>query len=262
MFQTSDFLMTWFTTNLISAFLLPPLNFLLVLLLGLFLLRRSPRTARWLTSISFALLWLASTPYVAEGGLHLLESQTSALSEPPPGAEAIVILGGGTYFHAPEYAGQDTVSERVLPRLRYGARLQRALQLPILVSGGKPLGNHVSEAQQMRMALEQDFQVPVRWTEDTSDNTQENARNAYLTLHKAGIHKIYLVTHGWHMLRASAAFRDAGFDVVEAPTAFTTRYRIDLLAFVPRAESLRDGKLFTHELLGLLWYQAKSALSH
>lgn len=259
--------MTWFTTNLISAFLLPPLNFLLALSIGLLLLRRRPRIAHWLIATSFALLWLASTPYIAEGGLHLLESQTSVpgtfrSGESAPGAAAIVIMGGGTYFHAPEYAGQDTVSELVLPRLRYGARLQRELRLPILVSGGKPLGNRVSEAQQMRVALEQDFQVPVRWTEDTSDNTQENARNAYLTLHKSGINKIYLVTHGWHMLRASAAFRRAGFAVVEAPTAFTTRYRIDLLAFVPHAESLLDSKYFFHEMFGLLWYQAKSALSH
>jgi len=258
--------MTWFTTNLISAFLLPPLSFLLVLLSGLLLLRRHPGTARWLLTLSCALLWLASTPYIAEGGLHLLESRTSVLDMSQSGKStldpaAIVILGGGTYFHAPEYAGQDTISELVLPRLRYGARLQRKWQLPILVSGGKPLGNHVAEAQQMRVALEQDFQVPVRWTEDTSDNTQENARNSYLTLHKAGIHKIYLVTHAWHMLRASAAFRAAGFEVVEAPTAFTTRYQIDLLAFIPCAEAVRDSKYFFHEAIGLLWYQAKSALS-
>ncbi len=178
--------MTWFTTNLITAFLLPPLSLLLVLLCGLLLFRRSPRLARGLIFASFALLWLASTPYIAEGALHLLEAQTSPLSQHPPGASAIVILGGGTYFHAPEYAGEDTVNEMVLPRLRYGARLHRALQLPILVSGGKLLGNHVSEAQQMRDALEQDFQVPVRWTEDASDNTLENARNSFQYFEKTG----------------------------------------------------------------------------
>jgi len=252
--------MTWLTTNLISAFLLPPLNLLLILLCGLLLFRRSPRLARGLIFISFALLWLASTPYVAEGSLHLLESQTTPLNEHPPTASAIVILGGGTYFHAAEYANQDTVSDMTLPRLRYGARLQRELQLPILVSGGKPLSNIVSEAQLMRAVLEQDFQVPVRWTEDASDNTLENARNSYRMLQKRGITKIYLVTHAWHMMRSAAAFRRAGFEVIEAPTAFTTRYRIDMLAFLPCAESLHYSKIFAHEVIGLLWYQAKSTL--
>ena len=252
--------MSWFATNLISNFLLPPLSLLLVLLPGILLFSRRPRLARRLIIASFALLWAASTPFISEGALHLLEAQTSPLAARTQTAAAIVILGGGTYFNAPEYAGQDTVSELVLPRLRYGARLQRELLQPILVTGGKPVGNSVSEAQLMRAALEQDFQVPVRWTEDSSDNTLENALNSYQTLKKAGIRKIYLVTHAWHMPRSAAAFRRAGFEVIEAPTAFTTRYQTDLLSFIPRAESLRDSKIFVHEAIGMLWYQAKSLI--
>ena len=250
--------MSWFATNFISAFLLPPLSLLIILLLGIVLFYCHPRAARRLFIVSFALLWLASTPFFAEGALHLIEAQP--LKQNPTAAQAIVILGGGSYFRAPEYAAHDTVSDPTLMRLRYGARLQREFQLPILVTGGRPLGNSTSEAEQMRASLEQDFQVPVRWTEDASDNTFENARNSYQALHKDGINKIYLVTHAWHMPRSAAAFRQAGFEVVEAPTAFTTRYQVDLLAFIPRAESLRDSKIFVHEVIGLLWYQAKSHL--
>ncbi len=252
--------MSWFTTNLISAFLLPPLSVLLLLLLGIVLLHRYPKAARRLLITSFALLSLASTPYIAEGALHLLETQP--LKQGSHAAGAIVILGGGSYFLAPEYAGQDTVSEATLLRLRYGARLQRELNLPILVTGGKPLGNSTSEAQQMRAALEQDFKVPVQWTEDSSDNTLENARNSYQILQKSGVRKIYLVTHAWHMPRAADVFRRAGFDVIEAPTAFITRYQTDLLAFIPRAGALRDSTIFIHEAIGMLWYQAKSLTSH
>lgn len=257
--------MSWMTTNLIATLLLPPLNLLLLACLGLALLRRHPRAARGLLTASLGLLWLCSTPYFAEGALHRLEARTAPLVQPAPAvtrsnqAEAIVILGGGTYFHAPEYAGQDTVSDLTLPRLRYGAKLHRDTGMPVLVTGGKPRGNALSEAQQMRSALEQDFRVPVRWTEDASDNTLENAVYTFQTLHQAGITRIYLVTHAWHMARSAAAFRQAGFTVTEAPTAYTTRYRIDLLAFMPRAESLRDSKIFAHELIGLLWYRIKSA---
>lgn len=252
--------MSWFTTNFIAAFLLPPLSLLLALALGIFLLYQRSKFARALIFTASGLLWLASTPYFAEGALHLLEARTVALGSQHRQADVIVILGGGTYFHAPEYAGQDTVGEATLQRLRYGARLQRETGKPVLVSGGKPLGNHLSEARQMRAALEQDFRVPVRWMEETSDNTFKNARHSFRMLQTQGIHRIYLVTHAWHMPRAADVFRRSGFEVVEAPTAFTTRYQTDLLTFVPRAEALRDSKIFMHEVIGLAWYRLKSLL--
>ena len=254
--------MSWFITNFIAAFLLPPLSLLLLLALGIFLLYRRRKLAKPLLIASFGLLWLASTPYVAESALHILEARTAVLNSRLQTADAIVILGGGTYFHAPEYGGQDTISDAALVRLRYGAKLQRETGKPVLVTGGKPLGNSVSEAQQMRASLERDFQVPVRWTEDASDNTFENARYSFQTLQKAGIKRIYLVTHAWHMPRSADIFRRTGFEVVEAPTAFTTRYRTDLFAFLPNAGSLHDSRIFIHEVIGLLWYRVRLAISN
>ncbi|MBI5626567.1 MAG: YdcF family protein [Nitrosomonadales bacterium] len=254
--------MSWFITNAIATFLLPPLSLLLLLALGILLIYRNRRLAKPLILAAFGLLWIASTPYFAEGALHILEAQTAPLDDSRKNADAIVIHGGGTYFLAPEYAGQDVISNQTLVRLRYGAKLQRETSKPILVTGGKPGGNSLSEAQQMRESLEQDFRVPVRWTEDASDNTSENAHHSFRILQQAGIRKIYLVTHAWHMPRAAGVFRHAGFEVVEAPTAFTTRYRFDLLAFLPRAESLLDSKFFVHEVIGLLWYRVKSAISN
>lgn len=253
--------MSWFITNFIAAFLLPPLSLLLLFALGILLLYRRRKFAKPLLLAAFGLLWLASTPYIADGALHLLEARTAALDSKQQ-ADAIVILGGGTYFHAPEYAGQDTISDAALVRLRYGAKLQRETGKPILVTGGRPLGNSVSEAQQMRASLEQDFQVPVRWTEDASDNTFENARYSFQTLQKVGIKKIYLVTHAWHMPRSADVFRRAGFEVIEAPTAFTTRYRTDLFAFLPNAGSLHDSRIFIHEVIGMLWYRVRLAISN
>ena len=258
--------MSWFATNFIAAFLLPPLSLLLVLGLAIFLNYRQPKPGRRpklgkpLLLAAFSLLWIASTPYFAEGAMHLLESHTTALDNRHLSADAIVILGGGTYFLAPEYAGRDTVNETTLARLRYGARLQRETGKPVLVTGGKPQGNSVAEAQLMRASLEQDFQIPVRWTEEASDNTLENARFSFQALHEDGIKKIYLVTHAWHMPRSAETFRRAGFEVVEAPIAFTTRYQTDLLAFLPRAEALHDSKIFVHEIIGLLWYRIQLAI--
>lgn len=249
--------MNWFFTNLLGAFLLPPLNLLLLAAVALWLWHTRPAIARVLLTSALGLLWLLSTPFFAEALLQSLEGEPYVTDTKKPLADAIVVLGGGTYFHAPEYGG-DTVNQYTLQRLRFAAKLQRETGKPLLVSGGKPLGNATSEAAQMKQVLEQEFNVPVQWAEGESDNTFENARLSRKTLQQAGISRIYLVTHAWHMPRAVLAFRQAGFEVVPAPTAFTTRYRIDLLAFIPNAYALRDSRIFMHELIGTLWYQLKS----
>jgi uncharacterized SAM-binding protein YcdF (DUF218 family) len=251
--------MSWFITNLVGAVLLPPLNLLLIAGIGLWLWHKRPAIARTLLGASFALLWLLSTPYVAEGLLHLLEGRPSAMDTGKATADAIVVLGGGTYFGAPEYGG-DTVSSETLERLRYAAKLYRATGKPILVTGGRPAGNSISEAQQMRQVLEQEFDLPVRWTEGESNNTSQNARMSYTMLKAAGIQRIYLVSHAWHLPRAVEAFQNAGFQVIPAPTAYTTRYRTDLLAFIPNAKALRDSRIFMHELIGIIWYRLESRL--
>ncbi len=249
--------MSWFITNVIAAFLLPPLNLLLLGMGGLALWHKRPALARGLVATSFALLWALSTPYVAESLMGLLEGEHAPLDTKKQSADAIVVLGGGTYFGAPEY-GVDTVSEDTLVRLRYAARLQRETGKPILVTGGKPAGNDLPEAQLMKTALEHDFDVPVKWTEDESANTYENARFSQDKLAPLGIKRIYLVTHAWHMPRAARVFQAAGFDVVSAPTGFTTRYSPGLLEYLPNARALHDSKRFVHEIIGLLWYRLKA----
>lgn len=249
--------MSWFITNLISAFLLPPLNLLIIAAISLLLLRKRPLLARILLGTSLALLWLLSTPYFAEMLLHRLEGEPHVADTRKAQADAIVVLGGGTYFHAPEY-GEDTVSEASLLRLRYAAKLHRETGKPILVTGGKPLGNALSEAQQMKQVLEQEFKTPVQWAEGESDNTLENARLSYPILKAAGIKRIYLVTHAWHMPRSARAFKSAGFEVVPAPTAYTTSYQTDWLSFIPSAGALGSSRIVMHEMLGMAWYRLKS----
>jgi uncharacterized SAM-binding protein YcdF (DUF218 family) len=253
--------MSWFLTNLVSAFLLPPLSLLLLAALGFALWRKRPKLARGLVGLALGVLWLLATPVVAEALLRCLERQVAAVDTRTQAADAIVILGGGSYVHAPEYDGGDTVSEASLLRVRYGATLYRETGKPILTTGGTPLGNAKAEASAMQQVLTQEFHVPVRWVEDASNNTAENARNSYRVLHAAGIQRIYLVTHAWHLPRAMRAFQAAGFEVIPAPTAFTTRHQIDLLAYLPDSAALHGSRIFLHEVIGRIWYAMKSKRS-
>lgn len=252
--------MEWTITNFIAAFLLPPLNLLLLLGGGLLLLQRRPKLAKPLLVAGFVLLWAFSMPFVVENGMRWLESSAEPVTSLDPDAKAIVVLGGSLYFHAPEYGSKNTVNGITLQRLSYGAKLHRDSGLPLLVTGGA-VNQHLPEGVLMRQRMQEDFRVPVRWVEDRAINTFENAQFSAEILKKEGINRIYLVTHAWHMRRSIRAFRHAGFEVIPAPMAFTTRYQTDVFAFIPSAGAIRDAYILTHELIGLMWYRIRVLVS-
>jgi len=248
-------------THALAELIRPPGIVLLVLVAGLLLGRRWPRSALSLIVGAIAALYVLSLPPVGVGLMHLAESRYPALGDKEiraGAAGAIVVLGAGRYADAPEYGG-DTPSRFTLERLRYAARLHRLTGLPLLVSGGRPYGSPQPEAALMRRSLRKDFHVPVRWTEGRSDNTWQNARDSAALLHTAGVHRIYLVTHAAHMPRAVRAFEHNGLKVIPAPTGFTTlqRHYPWLLQLMPNADALRDSSTAVREGLGVLWYRLR-----
>ena len=156
-----------------KTLVLPPTGLLLLALAGLSMRRRFPRTGSFAAWTGVLVLLLLSIPTVA--GLLVRSLDTSPVFDPAQAssAQAIVVLGGGTRRNAPEYGG-DTLGELTLERVRYGAAVARMTGLPILVSGGSVLGGE-TEAKLMREALEREFGIPVRWVEQRSRTTHENA---------------------------------------------------------------------------------------
>lgn len=248
--------MEFWTTKLAAALLLPPAGPLLLALLGLFLARLWRRFGLTLATLGVALLWALSTPFVADPLLRLIEPKQPPELAALRNAQAIVVLGGGSYSSAPEYGG-DTVGSSTLERLRWAARIHRETGLPLLVTGGTPPGYSSSEAELMKEALARDFQVPVRWAEERAATTRENALFTRDLLAKEGVHRIALVTHASHMARAHRVFEQAGFEVLDAPTAFTTRGPFSALALLPNADGLMTSRLLLHEVLGSGWYHVR-----
>ena len=249
--------MEWVIRNALASILVPPGSLLLIVLCGLALARRRA-LGRVLVAFGLAGLYLLSTQYVADFLLHTLEPRYRDPLADHTG-QAIVVLGAGSYFNAPEYGGT-TVNANALARLRYAAQLYRATRKPVLVSGGSPEGAPAGEALHMQTALERDFQVPVQWREDRSRTTLENAQASITILEATGIRRVYLVTHAWHMPRARLAFEQAGFEVIPAATGYATRFRLTALDFVPDTRALRESSIYFREIIGIGWYRLQFAL--
>ncbi|MEO6596986.1 MAG: YdcF family protein, partial [Planctomycetota bacterium] len=161
--------------RLAETLLLPPASVLVLFLLGTALRRRWPRLGRTLQVTALLWLWAASTPWV--GGALLASLQTTPAlpaSGALPRADAIVVLSAEADRFGEEYGGA-TAGPMTMQRLRYGAWLQRRTGLPLLVSGGAPAAELPALATLMQRAATQEFGVPVRWTEERSADTRENA---------------------------------------------------------------------------------------
>jgi uncharacterized SAM-binding protein YcdF (DUF218 family) len=246
-------------TPWVKSVLLPPMPFLAVAVVGLLLARRRWDIGWWLAAAALVALTLLATPLVAGTLLRSLENAQPLTAEQlrNAGAQAIVILSAEATI-APEYEGT-SVGPLTLMRLRYGARVQVATGLPVLVSGGTLPTGSVPVAEAMRAILADEFHLPEVWAEDRSQDTWENARYSAEILGRQGVGRVLLVTHAWHMDRSRAAFERAGLEVVPAPTGFTERPGLEWGNMIPSAKALYGSHFALYEILGSLYYRfAKS----
>jgi len=242
----------------LAVLVLPPVSLLLLALLGLVLAgynrKKSGLTLATLSVLLLALLschgsaaWLARTvlPQFAPLNPAGLKAHN---------VQAIVILGGDVQPVAPEY-GQAQPSAATAARLRYGAWLARQSGLPLAFTGGKGWAANSaqteSEAEIAARVLQQDYGLALRWRETQSRDTAENARLTAPLLRQAGVQRIALVTHAWHMPRAVLAFEKAGLTVTPAPMGYVLPAQSELLEWLPSAQGLQASRQVMREWLAL-----------
>jgi uncharacterized SAM-binding protein YcdF (DUF218 family) len=234
---------------------LPPGCFLYLALVGLAIMRRHRAGGRALVCAGLAGLTVLALPAVAASLVVALELNLPV--DPPANAmpEAIVILGGDLMRNGD--APRALPGYLTLDRLRTGAALRRRTGLPILVTGGIVQGDRPAVATIMATSLRDDFQVPVAWVEDTSEDTWQNASLSAAILKQQGIRSVYVVTQAWHMRRAILAFRHTGLIVTAAPTASNPALNLYPSDFLPHASAWELSYFALHEWIGCAWYATR-----
>ena len=245
--------------SLLHTLLLPPGGPLLVAAAGAWLLRsRSAGAARagWLLlGAGLASLWLLATPLVADALARAAEREPALDLTRASQAQAIVILGGGDErVAAPEYGGEAAPGSVLLERVTYAAFLAHRTALAVLVSGT------AEEALAMRASLARDFGVEVRWVEDRSRDTFQNAQFSARLLKAAGVSRILLVTSSAHEWRASHEFASVGLTVLPAPSGVWAPRETGLLRYLPAPAALGRSSTALYELLGDLVRRGLAAL--
>ena len=233
----------------LKALVLPPFGPMLVIAVGLLLVHRTRRAGLAIAWTGLIVLFALALPITATWLLRALDDSPPLDAARASTAGAIVILGGGTRRDAPEYEG-DTLGRLTLERVRYGAWVARKLGLPVLVSGGATYGGD-TEGSMMRRALETEFGVKVRWVEQRSRTTHENAQRSARMLLDSGIQRVVLVAHSFDIPRARAEFAAAGIDIIPAPTGMPGDGPDTLFDFVPSVGGLQASYYALYEMLAL-----------
>ena len=240
--------------GLFKHLLLPPLALFIAIAVGLLIARSRPRLGRAIAGGAGALLVLLSVPFVSAALLISLQSHPELPAEGDlPDAEAILVLGGDYMPMAPEL-GRSVPGPLSRERLVYTAALHRRSKLPILVTGGRLLPGTPPLAAVLRRSLVEDHRVPVRWVEPSASNTRDNAVLAARIFEDAGVKRVMLVSHAWHMPRALAAFEGTELEVIPAPTGFRLWPSMRVGSFMPSARSIQESFWGIHEWLGRAWY--------
>ena len=201
-------------------------------------------------------LWLLSCPAVALWlSVHLLPqvSPTSPKALLRDKVQAIVVLGGGVEQRSPEYGGPNLPPES-MARLLYGMYLAQATQLPMAYTGGVGWGaegEQTPEAQVAAQALARLHGPALRWQENQSRDTRENARMTAQLLQRDGVTRVAIVTHAWHMPRSLRQFETAGLQVTAAPMGYINADMQPVLLWLPSGSALRDSAWLIKEWLGL-----------
>lgn len=241
----------------LQSFLLPPLNSMVFIIVGLLIGANFRRFSCYLILVGIATLYLQSIPLTAHYLNNYLELPPIKLSRFIDKPQAIVVLGGGINNNGIEYNHDLEVGADTLIRLKYAAYLAHKFEsTPVVVSGGLISLRH-SEGDVMQQSLINDFQIKnTIFIEDRSRNTDENAKDVAKILQPMGIKTIILVSQAYHIRRATMLFHKYGFEVIPASTDYydSNNPYSNSLSLLPQAKAMHDTAIALHEIIGFWIY--------
>ena len=221
---------------------MPPGIFVILLTALAAKLFRIDKKLSLIVFVGTAIFYLLCTSLVAEKFMGWLEKMYMPPAQvETSGADVIVLLGGGAISQVPDVDGVGALCASPANRLLTAVRLQKILDVPILISGGHVYSESGAEAEISARVLKSlgvaDDKILI---ETKSVNTTQNARYSAEILRDKNFKKPLLVTSAFHMKRALLNFNLCNFEPIPYPTDFTVAHNptFHYTKLRPRAEAL------------------------
>jgi uncharacterized SAM-binding protein YcdF (DUF218 family) len=255
MFEQAMFILK----KLITPFLIPPGIIIIVLILaGLWAIRRKRYATAWAIIVLAAILWIVSIDPTANAIIRPLEADL-AIPEHTRG-DVIIMLGGGTFGPTPDLSGYGTPNAGTMERLVTAARLYKRLQVPIILSGGKVFKTGIASAKiAQRFLIDLGVPADALILEMRSRDTYENALFSKELCDRYHFTRPLLVTTGFHIRRALFCFDKVGLTVTPVPCGLRTgsKRKYHWYDLLPDANAMASFSAGVHEWLG--WYYSRLA---
>ncbi len=240
------FILLWF---------LPPGCIVLLLAAFTVYMFKHKARARFALALITLLLYFASLMPVAQILTHGLEGRYTQPANVK--ADVIAVLGGGTVSNVGSN-NDGALSAIGMNRLIAGARLQKAMNVPLIISGAARYNDEVAEADVAKQVL-LDLCTPEQmiYTDSEALNTKQNAENIILVCRENGWQSVAVVTSALHMPRAMQNFAVAagrsGVEVTAYPCDYLVSGEIQLsvFSFVPQAYALELTAMSLKEYLAI-----------
>ena len=192
------------------------------------------------------------------GAWSLVPLENRFPPQTPQHVDGIILLGGDEKPHSDTIPGRPVFLDSARRYIAFASMARQYPHAKLVFSGGSPklqpneLMKDVYVAKQALSGLG----VPVdkMIVDDLSRNTHENAVFSYNLVHPDPKETWLLVTSAFHMPRAMASFRKAGWNVVPATTGYLTDGTFPTHLQFELGEHLTELSWAWHEYYGLLAY--------
>ena len=206
-----------------ASWLLPPGIFIILMFLLTYHLTKLDKKLACFVGAGTFIFYLLCTGIFADyfmGKLERVYSPPEKLEE--SGADVIVFLGGGAFKDVQDVDGEGGLTSSASSRLLTAVRIQRLLDIPIILSGGQLYSDSGEEAVIAGRIL-QSLDVPKDKIilETKSLNTTQNAIYSAEIIREKNFKRPLVVTSAFHMKRAVLNFSRQGLEIIPYPTNFT-----------------------------------------
>lgn len=244
----------FFVLSKVVAFFLSPFYWVLLMLIGSFLVRKAVWRKR-LRIIGLFILLIFSNEVIYNLCVNAWQVQPVQLPSTARYSAGIV-LGGYASFNKDDRGYFNEAADRFIQVLR----LYKTGQISrIVVTGSTIEEGKTEEADFVKEELlTMGVQPADILIENKSKNTFQNAVYTKRLLAQSGARPPYLlVSSAMHLPRAALVFKKAGLPIIPYPANFTvakkTFHLVDYI--VPKGDVLTSWPIFLKEIVGLLGYK-------